>query len=196
MGGFGSGRYPRAHTKLTTDDYPRLDVRRLARNGALTPAYSRAQFWTRNGETVASIELHGGRDRVFLSYHYRSGAEEWKNEGYPVRIVRTLCAFGGSRPWFACPVTSCGRRVAILYGGEIFACRHCHQLAYASSRECPGDRAIRRADRIRACLGWEPGILNYWGDKPKWMRWGTFRRLAARHDALVRQAIAPWGHRA
>ena len=33
-------------------------------------------------------------------------------------------------------------------------------LAYASAREDAGDRAARRADRLRARLGWEPGILN------------------------------------
>ena len=46
-------------------------------------------------------------------------------------------------------------------------------------------RATRRADRLRARLGWEPGILNGEGGKPKWMRWRTFERLAAKHDALV-----------
>jgi hypothetical protein len=67
-----------------------------------------------------------------------------------------------------------GRRVAILYAGGIFACRCCYQLAYASSREDAGGRATRRADRLRARLGWEPGILNGEGGKPKWMRWRTF----------------------
>jgi hypothetical protein len=80
--------------------------------------------------------------------------------------------------------------VAILYGGGIFACRQCYQLAYASSREGPDGRAIRRADRIRSRLGWEPGILNGSGDKPKWMRWSTFNRLTAKHDQLVGLACA------
>ena len=77
-----------------------------------------------------------------------------------MRIVRTPCNLGGSRAWFICPAVGCGRRVAILYGGGIFACRHCYQLAYASAREDVCDRAARRADRLRARLGWEPGILN------------------------------------
>lgn len=85
-----------------------------------------------------------------------------------VRIVRTPCHLGGSRPWFSCPVVSCGRRVAILYGGGIFACRHCHRLAYGSSREDMSDRTMRRADRLRERLGWESGIANGHGEKPKW----------------------------
>ena len=52
------------------------------------------------------------------------------------------------------------------------------QLAYASAREDVCDRATRRADRLRARLGWEPGILNGNGGKPKWMRRRTFERLA------------------
>jgi len=34
-------------------------------------------------------------------------------------------------------------------------------------------------------LGWEPGCLNGHGEKPKGMRWDTFERLAAQHDACV-----------
>ena len=79
--------------------------------------------------------------------------------------------------------------MAILYGGGIFACRHCYQLAYASSREDAGDRAIRRADRLRARLGWEPGILNGEGGKPKWMRWRTFERLSAEYDAVIGRSM-------
>src|ERR1700730_10930955 len=79
-------------------------------------------------------------------------------------------------PFFLAP-PACGRRVAILYGGGIFACRRCYRLAYASSRENAGGRATRRADRLRARLAWEPGILNGEGGKPKWMRWRTFERL-------------------
>jgi len=105
-----------------------------------------------------------------------------------VRIVRTPCNLGGSRAWFICPAVGCGRRVAILYGGSIFACRR-YRLAYASSREDAGGRATRRADRLRARLGWEPGILNGGGEKPKWMRWRTFERLAAKHDQLVGRSM-------
>jgi hypothetical protein len=42
-----------------------------------------------------------------------------------------------------------------------------------------------QADRLRARLRWEPGIFNGEGGKPKWMRWRTFERLAAEHNAFV-----------
>ena len=144
----------------------------------------------RNGETVASIQMRAEQDRVILIYRYRSGDAEWKDEQYPVRIVRTSCNLGGWRAWFICPAVGCGRRVAILYGGGIFACRHCYRLAYASQREGANDRALRRADTIRRRLGWKPGILNGLGDKPKGMHWRTFERLTSDHEAFAERSLA------
>ncbi|MGB6326533.1 MAG: hypothetical protein WBG11_12400 [Methylocella sp.] len=151
----------------------------------LTPGYWGGWQWTRDDETVASIQMRAEQDRVILIYRHRSGDGEWKDEQYPVCFVRRPCNLSGWRAWFICPAVGCGRRVPILYGGGIFACRRCYQLANASSREDAGDRATRRADRLRARLGWEPGILNGKGGKPKWMRWRTFEQLAAQHDQLV-----------
>lgn len=189
MGGPSSGNRWRYGAKSTTDEHRALDVRRWAREGMLRPGYSGGWYWTRDGEVVASIQMRAENDRVILIYRHRSGGEDWKDEQYPVRIERTRCHLAGSRPWFICPAIGCGRRVALLYGGEIFACRNCYRLAYASSREDVGDRATRRADRIRARLGWEPGILNGAGDKPKWVRWRTFDRLTRKHDALVDRSL-------
>jgi hypothetical protein len=186
MGGPGSGNHGRCGAKSTTDDYRTLDVRLCARAGVLRHGYRGGWQWSRDGETVASIRMRTEHDRVILA---RSGGDEWKDEQYPVRIVHTPCNLGGSRPWFICPAIGCGRRVAILYGGGIFACRYCYQLTYASSRESAGDRAARCADRLRQRLGWEPGILNGVGCKPKWMRWLTFERLSAKHEQLVGRSL-------
>jgi hypothetical protein len=101
---------------------------------------------------VASIQMRAEQDHTILIYRHRSGGSEWTDAQYPVLIVRTPCNLGGSRAWFICPAAGCGRRVAILYGGGIFACRHCYQLAYPSAREDAGDRAARRADKLRARL--------------------------------------------
>jgi len=117
MGGPGSGNRWRYSAKSTTDDYRTLDVRRWAREGVLRPGYWGGWQWTRDGETVASIQMRAEQDRVILIYRHRSGDGEWKDEQYPVRIVRTPCRLGGWRAWFICPAVGCGRRVAILYGG-------------------------------------------------------------------------------
>jgi hypothetical protein len=101
----------------------------------------------------------------------------------------TACNYGGRRAWLVCPVVGCGRRVAILYGGGIFACRHCFRLAYASQRESRDSRAMQRANSIRRRLGWGVGIANPAGGKPKGMHWRTFEKLKAEHDAF---ASASW----
>ena len=56
--------------------------------------------------------------------------------------------------------------------------------------EAGDDRATRRADKLRKRLGWEPGILNGNGLKPKGMHWRTFERLQGQHDAHVNLALA------
>src|SRR3981189_1917177 len=103
--------------KPATDDYSILDVRRWAREGVLRPGYLGGWQWTRNSETVASIQMRAEQDRVILIYRHRSGDAEWKDEHYPVRIVRTPSNLGSSRAWFICPAVHCGRRGAVLYGG-------------------------------------------------------------------------------
>ena len=190
MGGWGSGRGQSG--KDTTSDYRALDVRRLQRDGLLTPGRSFGWNWTRDGETVASIQVRAETDRIILNYRHKSGSSDWQPMDYPVRLAWTDCTLGGRRAWLLCPARGCGRRVALLYIGSsgIFACRHCYKLAYASQRETGDDRAARRADRIRDRLGWEAGILNGEGDKPKGMHWRTFERLHAAHNEFVNASLA------
>ncbi len=111
MGGPGSGNRWRYGAKSATDDYRTLDVRRWARDGMLRPGYWGRWQWTRDGETVASIQMRAEQGRVLLIYRHRSVDGEWKDEHYGVGIVRTSCNLGGSRAWFICPAVGCGRRV-------------------------------------------------------------------------------------
>lgn len=191
MGGIGSGRRWQFGAD-TTEDYRSIDIRWLKREGLLKPGVSRSITWSRGGEWVASINIQAATDRIFLDYKSREHGGEWQTHRYPVHIETTPCHLGGVRHWFLCPARGCGRRVAILYGGSIFACRHCYQLAYPSQRERAGDRAARRADRIREKLGWEAGILNGpepW-NKPKGMHRSTFKRLCREHETLSNRALA------
>lgn len=186
MGGFGSGR---RGGKSTTTDMLALDVRKVQRAGRLTPGQLFNWQWSRNGEFVASINIRTGTDRVTLDYWRRDRGGEWTALSYPVGLTWTNCNFGGQRAWWLCPVVGCGRRVAILFGGTIYACRHCHQLAYRTQREQPHDRACTKANMLRQRLGWEPGMLNGRGGKPQGMHWATFDRLEAQHDALMNQSL-------
>lgn len=187
MGGFGSGRHG---GKSTTGDMHVLDIRKIARAGRLAPGQSFGWQWTCNGAKIASINMRTDTDRVTLDYRARDRGGEWQAMNYPVRLSWTPCTYGGQRAWWLCPAVGCGRRVAVLYGGKVYACRHCHQLAYLTQREQPHDRAGSKADKLRDRLQWEAGILNGNGIKPKGMHWATFERLQAQHDALVNQTMA------
>lgn len=174
MGGWGSGR--RWASKETTTDYLALDVRRLQRTAALERRYLFNWQWTRDGERVGYIGIRPEAGRVTLKYRHGSAGEGRTDHEYAVLLERTRCHYGGERVWFRCPVIGCGRRVAILYGGAIFACRHCHRLAYPCQRESPGDRANSRAWKIRQRCG-DLGSLFDPVFRPKGMHQRTFRRL-------------------
>lgn len=166
--------------KDTTDDYRRLDVRKLQRDGLLKAWHYVPLKWKRsNGEVVGSIDMHVEDDRVNLKYRTRRPGEEWQDYAYPVVLERTRCHLGGERVWFRCPANGCGRRVAILYGGDVFACRHCYRLTYESCRESVGDRADRRAWAIREKCGDRWGSLFDPLIRPKGMHHRTFERLDA-----------------
>lgn len=179
MGGCGSGR--RGGRNLT-DDFLRLDVRKLQRAGVLQPGWRGSWQWMWRSGRKADILIEASESSIRLRYtNPRNGQR--KDYDYRVRLSRSTCHYGGSRPWFVCP--ACGRRVAILYGGSVYACRRCHQLAYESQRETSGDRAIRKADAIRRRLGWPAGIALPMGDRPKNMRHTTYLRLLQQYNALV-----------
>lgn len=190
MGGIGSGNRWRLDARSTTDDFRGIDIRQLARRGVLRPGFRGSWIWSRRGKQIASVGIRTEADRLWLTYRAQQRGSEPTDHEYAVQIERTSCHLGGTRPWLVCPAVGCGRRVVALYGGTVFACRHCHRLAYASTREVAYDRAAHRADTIRERLGWAPGILNGAGLKPKWMRWRTFSRLALEHERLVRQSLA------
>jgi hypothetical protein len=192
MGGFGSGR---KWGKDCADDMRRLDVRRLVRDGYLKAGMVYGWQWTRRGEVVASINVKVETERIWLNYRQRQHGGEWQDMRYPVQLDRTACHLGGERVWWRCPAGGCGRRVAVLFGGKVFACRHCHRLAYTCQRETEDDRAARRADTLREQLGWVPGILNGEGGKPKGMHWRTFERLRAEHGAHVNRALVGMAQR-
>jgi hypothetical protein len=146
MGGTGSGR-------RCTDEYLRLDVRRLKREGLLEPGSVFALESPRDGETLASVEVPADGDRrLVLIQRHREGDGESKERCYAVRLKWTPCTYGGERVWFLCPSVGCGRRVAILYVGPIFACRHCYRLIYRTQRQEDYERLDWKA-HFRAAEG-------------------------------------------
>jgi hypothetical protein len=129
---------------------------------------------------------------VTIVYHQcddvgRAGAVEAIEHA---QIQELPVGFGGVRQWLCCP--ACGRRCRILYGGHRLRCRLCFGLRYRCQMLQGHDRAYRQAEKVaRRC---DPRAR--WGDpfpdKPKWMRWRTYRRLAEQHDWLQLIGLT-WG---
>ena len=177
MGGHGSGLALGETARGTTEAAKRIEVSYLYRRGMLEPGARSSLRWTLRGRPTGDIRLRAETDALVLGYRY--GDEPLS---YRVELERTPCHFGGSRTWLRCPAAGCGRRVGILYGGRVFVCRTCADLAYPSTREGTMDLHARRADRIRARLGWTPGVFNGPGARPKGMHERTYWRLFAEYE--------------
>ena len=60
------------------------------------------------------------------------------------------------------------------------------ERAYQSQRENREDLEARRANKLRARLGWKAGI----GGRLKRMQWTMYWQLKERHDAQSAQTVA------
>ena len=143
-----------------------LDIRSMRLAGLLRSGYGGLWRWADSytGEEHASIRLSAVTGGVTLYFSASDGPHTQH-----VRVAHTHCHFGGTRPWFICPVR--GERVAVLYmraGG--FACRHCQGIAYMSQSETVSARICRRQQKAEARLS-----EDY--DRPRGMHWATYSRL-------------------
>jgi hypothetical protein len=183
MGGVGSGNWYRFNKKTTTNECQSIDVRYLHCNGLLKPGHNFSLRWSRAGRQTSSIGGVANRDQVTLLYRHRRGlGDEWKDVKETVSLTWTACNFGGERPWFICPRTGCGRRVAVLYGpGRYFLCRHCYDLVYESQRENGMYRALHKAQAIRERLRGSANMMEPFPERPKGMHWSTYNRLWWEH---------------
>jgi hypothetical protein len=163
------------------------------------PGNSGTLRWGPEDDPAATIAFallpeDGDADRataVRLSYTVRPRRGENTEHEYTVPLEYTECNFGGSRPWFRCPGVvdgvPCRDRVAKLYcppGGEVYACRECHDLGYQSSRKSGNriDTALLRYQRAFAKADAEgrrphPNNRPYSPDRPKGMHQDTFADL-------------------
>jgi hypothetical protein len=132
MGNGCSTRWGMTVTRATVEGLPRLDVRALARGGALAPGTTTTVTWG-EGATVGTEVAPEVPDVLVLTYRVSNGSDPLVPVREPVRLVTTPCTLGGARAWVVCP--GCGTRCAVLYArGGLFRCRGCHWLAYASTR--------------------------------------------------------------
>ena len=192
MGGRGSGRRSSYSGKTETSDSMPLDIRKITRKGLLVPGNSFSWQWLVNDRQVAGISIRVDFNQgMVLSFRMKSTGEVVEQR---VHTQTSPCHLGGQRYWFTCP--RCGQRVAVLYApGRNFACRQCGGLGYATQKEGAGDRASTKADKLRKRMGWEAGILNGDGGKPKGMHWKTYQQLKSRHDVLVQVSFLDIGRK-
>ena len=185
MGGIGSGRVRLRRARETVDRHWSIDIRQWKQKGLLVAPKEFIWNWFNADRVAASMLVQVETGRVKLMHTARFQDRPESLHYYSVYFTSTECHFGGERRWFLCPVADCGRRVAILYAGDIFACRRCQQLVYMSQQESRSSRTIRKVNQIRERLGWSMGFANGYGEKPPNMHWRTFDSLIAKHDMLV-----------
>ncbi|MGH8118344.1 MAG: hypothetical protein ACREPY_18425 [Rhodanobacteraceae bacterium] len=176
-----------------------LDVRKMFRVRALQPGCqtSGAWQWTRDGEKAASIGYRAtlGDASGTLTLDYTATVGDERNSITCTIALESLpCHYGGRRWFVRCPYTH--RRAWKLYKWasiEWFCCREAvkPRPTYASQRVGGSDRIMAQRWALRRKL--RDDYSDLLGDpmKPKWMRWRTFDRYAARDAEL---ASREWGY--
>ena len=180
MGGPGSGDWYRWNSKTTTESQHRIDIRWMRKQRYLQPGISGTLSWSCRGLASGSIDFRVETERLILNYRNRQNGGEWENIEDEIFVTWTPCNYGGNRQWFLCP--GCNRRVAVVYGGKYYRCRHCHSLTYSSQQESRPDRLMRKARKIRARLGASNSFMEPILFKPKNMHQKTFDRLRREAD--------------
>jgi hypothetical protein len=175
MGGSGSGSWYRWNSKTTVESQYKIDIRWMKRQGYLHPGAVGVLLWGSRGKESGSIGYRVKTDRLILVYRNRQYGGRWENIEDEIYFTWTQCNYGGNRRWFLCP--ECNRRVAVIYGGKYYRCRHCHNLTYSSQQESKSDRLMRKARKIRSRLGASENLAKPIMFKPKNMHQKTFDRL-------------------
>jgi len=190
MGGYGPGAYERWNKRETTTSANPIDIQQWHRHGYLIPGGPLSVRWYRGEVEVGSISGYvASLTRIVLEYQSRRrSTDEWSDIFESIEVEWTPCTFGGTRPWFRCPI--CERRVAVLYLPRPYcACRQCHRLAYPSTREAPHDRLLSKAQAIRQRLGGTANIVAPFPERPRGMHHRTYHRLKRESESYERMAL-------
>jgi hypothetical protein len=193
MGGSGSGDWHRWDSKITTESQYNIDIRWMRKQRCLQPSASGTLSWSCRGAVSSLIGFRVETDRLVLNYRNRQNGGEWENIEDEIFFTLTPCNFGGNRRWFLCP--GCNRRVAVIYGGKYYRCRHCHSLTYSSQQESRPDRLMRKARKIRARLGASNNLIDPILFKPKNMHQKTFDRMRREADHASNLSLIIMGQR-
>lgn len=176
----------------------RLSLARLFETGALEVAAdtSGCWHWSRNGKKVAEVRYEAslGETEGTLGLFYN-----WTHDGEVkavrchIRLSTLPLNYGGRRWYMHCPYTD--RRALVLHKFPAIE-QFCHRTAvrplptYASQRVGGCDRVMAQRWALRRRMGDTMSDLCGEPYKPKWMRWHTFERYAARDAELAERECA------
>lgn len=189
MGSILSGRQYWSKSKLTTENIPKMDIRKFKKMGFLNEGEQLEWSWINrnNHKKMASLEIIVLENILLVTSLYKFDNFQINEDPIQVELDYTDCFLGGSRPWFVCPL--CGRRCAILYLCSTPACRICHDLSYECQRETDYGRYVRKVNKIRKSVGWTKGAFDEEGVKPLWMHWSTYHSIRLNHVELQSNAL-------
>jgi hypothetical protein len=144
----GAGR---PSNKGKAEDYRRVDVRQLAREGMLKEGPWACRWVGREGgRALATLLVEPLGQLVDLTY--REGPSTVTSK---VSLTWTACHLGGERCWFRCPC--CGRRVALLLlEWARIACNRCVATTYRTQRVDVCGRTWIKQRKLEGRLG--PGL--------------------------------------
>ena len=193
MGGPGSGSWYRWDTRRVIDTVDCLDVRKLARQGAMREGVHAVITW--HGQQAEHLIEFACESRgIVLKYRARRGSEDWCTVHQEIAIERVRTGFG-TRALLRC--STCQRRIAIVYLSDrlVFVCRACMKLPYKSQCEMLDDRLYRRMQKIRKRVGAANGNMHQpvWHHlKPKGMHQRTYERIGMLAEEARMQWLQAW----
>jgi hypothetical protein len=174
---------PAARYRGTWEDTPHLNCVTFNADGLFEPGTHKIEF---DDEAIGmEVTISGDRSELTALYHH----PESPARGFirtSVAIEWRPCRFGGSRPYFHCPL--CNRSTLSLAVMPLgLRCGSCGRITWRSKRQRPIGRRLRAANKA----AWEVGCESWTQipQRPKRMRQKTFERLvgvmAERVDDLV-----------
>lgn len=162
------------------EQFLRLDIRALTRQGLLQSGKDAdLEMVSHDANHAAVVHLLTKDEGIELFYDLGDGSNKPPRITCFVRVERTSCRYGGSRPWFRCP--RCDSRRAVLFGFASdgrFGCWSCIDVVYTSQDERKIERLWRRQAKLERSL-----VDGY--RKPKSMRWSTFAEICKQHEAVL-----------
>ena len=158
------------------EGYPALDVTLLKRDGYLSPGEPpRLLGWgDGNGGLLGAVHVVAGHHAIDVLGHLGLVA----NFRTSVRLDRTRCTTGGTRPYLLCPQCA-HRRLRLYIAGDELQCRVCLGVPYTMATLGRLERLQEQRRRARLRVGQTIYGVPQDPPKPRYMRWEKWERLLA-----------------